>query len=315
MRKLKIRNTLLFFVLALTSGCNTFFEEDISNRTIAILSPITGLETEIASQTFWWKTVDGASNYRLQIVSPSFGSTEVLILDTLVSADKFTVILYPCVLEWRVRAENSVYQTDWTIGKLQIYSTSDLTRQKVNLLSPGLITKTKNIRFQWGGVSNAKGYSYVAYKELWDGIFETVPTKVDTTFIDKVLDDGKYVWGVKAKNPISESLYSQKSLIVDTTPPPMPVLSSPADSSVVTNTTVVFSWTSSDMTSGISQDTLKIFSDKSLTNMVRYIARDSRSAEIIFTSHSVYYWTVCSVDKAGNTGKASNAFILTITKQ
>lgn len=312
MRKLKIRNTLLFFVLALTAGCNTFFEEDISNQTIKLLSPTTGIETEIASQTFWWEKVDGASDYRLQIVSPSFVSTEVLILDTLISSDKFTVILYPSVLEWRVRAENSVYKSDWTIGKLQIYSTSDLTRQKVKLLSPGLITKTKNIRFQWDGVSNAKSYTYIAYNDQWEGILAVTPTIVDTTFYEKDFSDGKYVWGVKAKNPTSESLYSQKSLIVDTTPPAMPVLSSPVDSSVVTNSTIVFTWTSSDLTSGISQDTLKIYSDKSLTNLVKYMASDSNSAEISFTNHSVYYWTVCSVDKAGNAGNASSVFTLTI---
>ncbi|HEY3390350.1 MAG TPA: hypothetical protein VGK38_12300 [Prolixibacteraceae bacterium] len=312
MRKMTIRNITIFFALVLIAGCKTFFEEDISNQTVTLLSPGSGTETEIASQTFWWEKVEGASDYRLQVVTPSFESTETLILDTLISADKFTFTLYPSVYEWRVRAENSAWQTQWTKGQLQIYSTLDLTRQKVNLLSPGLIINTKSIRFQWDGVTNAKSYSIVAYKDQWDGISAVTSTKVDTTFFENELNDGKYVWGVKAKNSISETLYSQKTLIVDTTPPTVPDLSSPSDSSAFTNTKVSFTWSSSDLTSGISQDTLKVFSDKSLTNLIKSVATDSKAAEITFTNHAIYYWTVQSVDKAGNAGKTSDSFLFTI---
>jgi len=312
MRKLKIRKSLLFFTAIAIVGCKTFLEQDISNQTIVLLSPLKGTETEIASQTFWWEKVDGANNYRLQIVSPSFDLTEVLILDTLVATDKFTVNLYPSVLEWRVRAENSVYQTNWAVNKLKIYSTSDLTRQKVNLLSPGTVTNSKNIRFEWDGLYNAKNYSFVAYKEKWEDNLEVTPTMIDTTFFMKEFGDGKYVWGVKAKNLTSETLYTQKSLIVDTTPPSMPVLSSPSDSLIVTTTMVEFTWSSSDKTSGIAQDTLNIFSDKSLTKLVKSVITNSKNAEISFANRSVYYWTVRSVDNAGNVGKKSDPFIFTI---
>ncbi len=312
MRKMTIRNIAIFFALVLIGGCKTFFEEDISNQTVRLLSPASGTGTEIASQTFWWEKVEGASDYRLQVVTPSFESAETLILDTLISADKFTVTLYPAIYEWRVRAENSAWQTQWTKSQLQIYSTLDLTRQKVNLLSPGLITNIKSIRFQWDGVLNAQSYSFVAYKDQWDGVSAVTSTKVDTIFFEKELNDGKYVWGVKAKNPVSETLYSQKTLVVDATPPVIPDLSSPSDSSAFTNTTISFTWSSSDLTSGISQDTLKVFSDKSLTNLIKSVATDSKGAEISFTNHAVYYWTVRSVDKAGNAGKTSNAFRFTI---
>jgi len=312
MRKLIFINTAFILVLVAIAGCKTFFEEDITNQTVKLLSPTTGTTTEIASQTFWWEKIDGASDYRLQVVTPSFNSAEDLVLDTLVSTDKFIAVLYPSIYEWRVRAENSVYQSKWTTGQLQIYSTLDLTRQKVNLLSQGLITNTKNIRFQWDGVLNAKSYSYVAYKDKWEGVLAVTSTKVDTTFFEKELNDGKYVWGVKAKNAISETLYSQKTLTVDATPPTIPVLSAPSDSAVVSKTTVSFAWESSDLTSGIGQDTMKVFSDSLLTKLVKSIVSDNKVAEISFTNHAVYYWTVRSVDKAGNAGKASNVFHFTI---
>lgn len=312
MKKMTIRNAALFFALVLIAGCNTFFEEDISDQTVKLLSPTTGTTTEIASQTFWWDKVDGASDYRLQIVTPSFDLSEVLILDTLVSTDKFTVTLYPAVYEWRVKAENSAWQTQWTKSKFQVYSTLDLTRQKVNLLSPGLMSITKNNKYQWDRVNNAKSYLFVVYKDQWDGDYAVTPTKVDTTFFEKELSDGKYVWGIKAKNTISETLYSQKTLIVDTTPPTIPELTSPTDSAAITTTTISFAWKSSDPTSEIAQDTLKIFSDAALTKMVKSMVSDSKSAEVTFTNHTAYYWNVRSVDKAGNAGKASDAFYFTL---
>jgi len=312
MKKTTIRNTALFFALVLIAGCNTFFEEDISDQIVKLLSPTTGTTTEIASQTFWWDKVDGASDYRLQIVTPSFDLSEVLILDTLVSTDKFTVTLYPAVYEWRVRAENSAWQTQWMKSQFQIYSNLDLTRQRVNLLSPGLMSNTKSNRYQWDRVNNANSYLFVVYNDLWDGDYAITPTKVDTTFFETELSDGKYVWGLKAKNSISETLYSQKTLIVDTTPPTIPELTSPADSALVSTTTISFAWKSSDPTSGIAQDTLKVFSDAALTKVVKSVVSDSKSAEVTFTNHTPYYWTVCSADKAGNAGKASAPFYFTL---
>jgi hypothetical protein len=312
MKKMTIRNTLVFLVLLVISGCKTFFEEDITNQTVALLSPATGSTTEIASQTFWWQKLEGDMKYRLQIVSPSFDSSEVLILDTLIASDKFTVVLYPSVFEWRVRAENSVWQTKWTTGELEIYSTLDLKRQKVNLTSPGAMTNKNSNRFGWEELYNAEDYSFVVYQDQWDGILAVEPTKVDGTFIEKELIDGQYVWGVKAENSTSESLFTQKTLIIDSTSPTKPILALPSDGSTVTNLTLSFSWNSSDLTSGIARDTLKIYADKSLTKIVKTIVSDSKNAEISFTDKTVYYWTVRSVDMAGNAGLTSSAFSFTV---
>lgn len=312
MQKTTIKNITLISLLFIVAGCKTFFEEDITNQAITLLSPATGIETDIASQTFWWNKVEGAKSYRLQIVTPTFNSSDALILDTLISSDKFTNVLYPSAFEWRVRAENDGYQTQWAINKLLIFSTSDLTRQKVNLIAPGTISVSENIRFQWDGLYNAKNYSFVAYKDKWEGILEVAPTSVDTTFLEEKLNDGIHVWGVKAKNSNSETLYAQKTLIIDKTPPVMAVLSLPSDSSLSTKTTILFTWTSSDLTSGISQDTLKVFSDKNLTKLVKSVVTDKKETEITFTDRIVYYWTVRSVDKAGNVNSASNAYRFTI---
>ena len=313
MRKLiNIQRISLFFVLLLFVGCKAFFEQDITNQTVTLLAPTSGVKTEIASQTFLWEQIDGASDYRLQIVSPSFDSIRVMVLDTIISTDKFSYVLYPAVFEWRVRAENSVYQSSWAMGKLQVYSTTDLTGQKVNLLAPGTITNCNTVNFQWDILYNANHYTLVVYKDLWQGVPAVSPTTVDTTFLTSTLTDGNYIWGVKAQNSTSETLYSQKSLIVDSTPPTQPVLSAPSNGSVGTSMTISFTWNSSDLTSGISQDTLKVYSDINLSTLVKSVATVSKNAQITFTNPAVYYWTVRSVDKADNVSLTSNAFSFTI---
>ena len=312
MPKLTSGNTFIFLALLVMAGCNTFFEENITNEIITLLSPTPGIKTDIASQTFWWEKLDGATSYRLQIVSPAFDSTEIVLLDTLISTNKFTYILYPSVFEWRVRGENNGYLTSWANGKVQIYSTTDLSRQKVNILSPSLITNFKSITFKWDKLYNAKNYYFVIYNDQWEGIPAVTPIQVDSTYFEKILRDGNYIWGVKAKNLTSETLYTQKNLIVDSTAPTKAVLSSPADSSVTSGTTILFKWNSLDLTSGIAQDTLKVFSDKNLTNLVKFVASDTKGAEISFTNRTAYYWTVRSVDKAGNVSQTSNTFSFTI---
>jgi hypothetical protein len=290
----------------------SILEKDISGQTIKLLSPITGTTTEIASQTFWWEKVEGATYYRLQIVSPSFDATEKLILDTLVSKDKFMVTLDPSGYEWRVRAENSAWQTQWMKGQLQINTILDITRKNVNLLYPGLVINTNTIRFQWDNVPNAKNYSFVVHKDQWDGDYAVTPTLVDTTFLVMGLSDGKYVWGVKAQNSMFETPYSQKNLMVDATAPLIPVLISPSDIAKVNKTLISFQWKSSDLTSGIAQDTLKVFSDSLLTKLVKSVVSESQQAQISFTDSTAYYWTVRSVDKFGNVGATSKAFRFTI---
>jgi hypothetical protein len=317
MKKSAIRSTTLMFISVFIAGCNTFFEQDISNRTVNLISPAAGISTDVKSQTFLWESVDGASQYRLQIVTPSFDSAKVLVMDTLLmdttgTANKIKVTLYPSDFEWRVRGENSAWKTNWTTSRFEIYSDSDLTRQKVNIVSPGLITNTTYNGFGWDQLNMADSYSFVVYKDRWDGILAVQPTLMTTTFLGIALSDGKYVWGVKAKNPSSETPDMQKSLIVDTTPPAIAVLTSPSDSSVVIGTTISFVWNSSDMTSGIAQDTLKVFSDKGLKSLVKSFVSNSKTATISFTDHITYYWTVRSVDNAGNVSKVSSPFKFTI---
>ncbi len=312
MRKVRIKNIALALSILVVSGCQTFFEEDITDQKVLLLAPGNNIETDIATQTFWWNQIEGASNYRLQVVTPSFESVESVILDTLTEANRFTKALYPSGFQWRVRAENSGFITDWSERKLLVYSTSDLTRQSVNILSPGTITNNSSVRFEWDALYNAAKYTVIVYNSQWDGVVAVQPTSVTSSFWSKSLEDGHYVWGVKAENADSETIYSQKSLTVDSTPPTVPALKNPVNKSSGTNSKVQFSWYSFDKTSGIAHDTLAIYTDKELTQLVKSVVTNQQSAEISFNNRSTYYWTISSVDQAGNSQKSASSFSFTI---
>ncbi|GET24702.1 hypothetical protein [Prolixibacter sp. NT017] len=315
MKTNRILNTILGMTLLVAmAGCDSFFEDDISNRTVELVSPADQVETDILTQTFYWDVVKGASSYRLQIVTPSFANAENLVLDTLVTDNKYTYSLFPAEFEWRVRAENSVYQSGWSSSHLTIYSSDDLTRQKVQLVSPhdAKITNSTDISFVWDALYNADNYQIAIYKGSWEGETVVAPVSVDGTSYEGTLSEGTFFWGVQAQNQTSETSYTIQSMVIDQTPPNVPVLTSPENNATVASTSVQFAWNSSDSGSGIAQDTVKVYSDKNLSTLVDAVASSDQQAQITLADRTTYYWTVLSVDKAGNVGARASVDTLTV---
>jgi hypothetical protein len=315
MKTNKTLNTMLGIILIATmAGCDSFFEDDISNRTVELVSPADQVETDILTQTFYWDVVKGASSYRLQVATPSFANSENLVLDTLVTDNKYTYSLFPAEFEWRVRAENSAYHSGWSSSHFTIYSSNDLTRQKVQLVSPhdGKITNSTDISFVWDALYNADNYQIAIYKGSWEGEMVVAPVSVDGTSYEGTLSEGTFFWGVQAQNQTSETSYTIQSMVIDQTPPNVPVLTSPENNSTVTSTSVQFAWKSSDSGSGIAQDTVKIYSDGSLSTLEKAVASSDQQATIDLTDRKTYYWTVLSVDKAGNVGAQASIDTLTV---
>jgi len=118
---------LLFLVLM--TGCEDVFEKNISSEQVILLTPPDSLVSTIVLQNFWWKEVPDADFYKLQIASPSFIHIRQLIADTTLYGNKFNCSLLPGTYEWRVKAANFGYETPFTINRLIIDSTSDISHQ------------------------------------------------------------------------------------------------------------------------------------------------------------------------------------------
>lgn len=300
-----IRYFCAFMLLLSLWACSDFLEEDIEDDILVLLGPGEGVSTETQSSTFWWEELKGASSYRLQIARPNFTAMEALELDTLITDTKFLQTLFPSDFAWRVRAENSGYQTAYTKRTLTILVPTDITKQKVVLISPAAnaATSTKSIDFTWETLSIAQNYTFEIKKDNWEGESVDDAVLTDKLKLSMELEEGKYVWGVLATDIIkAESTpYATRSLYVDLTAPNVPVLTSPATSASVTGLSQDFQWTYTEENELTTVSyTLQIASDKDAKTIVKEIALDGKSYTYAFAEVGTYYWRVKAVDKAKN---------------
>jgi hypothetical protein len=297
---------ITLFCLAIIAGCSVFFEKDIENKDMKLLSPADSLRTKISTLTFWWESLDGASNYELQVVSPNFKAIEKLLLDTVLTDNKFLYSLSPGKYQWRVRAYNGGYTTDYFYRTVQIDSTLDLTSQEVILLEPAenYYTKKSSVVLKWSKLYNATEYMIDVKSPDWNGsrIASTRITTYDTTKVE--LTEGKFAWGIRASNNESVSGYSHRNILVDQTAPSKPTLALPASSATVTSWPVSLSWTRVTDSGSPLYDSLLVASDSVFTesSIKLAIPVDDQSYSLDLKNKGYYYWKVKTCDKAGNSG-------------
>jgi len=303
-------------LLILVTGCDEFFEENIEKDRISILAPADGTETEIVTQTFWWERMKGATGYRLQIFSPSFGAIEVLLADTLIKGDKFETTLYPGDFEWRIRGENSAYFSEWSVAKLSIFDSDDLTRQTLRLRTPAknAFLNISETVFSWDRLNNANHYELKVYRNGWGQNLLMEQSGLTTNQFEISLDEGELWWGVRAVNSISQSLFSNQRLVIDRTPPVVPSLILPVNNAALSDSTVVFKWNSSDPPWNLVVDSLFIFEkiNSQGNKLYHKAAYTNKTATVKLYRGKSYLWQVKSKDQAGNESGLSNSLNISV---
>lgn len=111
---------LLIMVFLLFSCEELINEEDISEVNVQLLAPTNNTVIRQGNVSFNWKELSGADEYKLQIATPNFISAIQIVLDTTLSKNSFIKNLEVGNYEWRVRAENSAYETDFTTHALAV---------------------------------------------------------------------------------------------------------------------------------------------------------------------------------------------------
>ena len=108
-------------LLVLLVSCEDILEvEDISNKTVIVLAPSDTSTLNITDINFSWDSVEDAEHYKLQIASPNFESANQIVLDTTITATSFNQTLELGNYEWRIRAENSGFETNYTTQSFTI---------------------------------------------------------------------------------------------------------------------------------------------------------------------------------------------------
>lgn len=291
-------------LIVFTAACSTWQEEQINEEVVEIFVPRDSLQTDIATQLFYWYHVTGATKYELQIATPTFNQIDRLILDTNVTGNQYEFTLSPGSYEWRVRAFNGSSTTDFTVSRLYIDSTLDLTNQTVVLLNP-LDRDTSNLgtySFKWQKLYNADSYQFELFQPDRFGQLIHSQEVVSENLNYSPQTEGAFEWRVKALNSNSQTIFFEREFYRDATPPLAPNLQSPPNNAMLTSATINFSW-QSDHTGSSNKDTLFLSTDSSfgaLPYAKYYSPNEVAVADTLSTG--VYYWRVRSYDKAGNIG-------------
>lgn len=302
------KKLLRMWMLLMVVSCSTWQEPQIDNEVVEIFIPRDSLVTDIATQLFYWYGVEWALKYELQIASPNFARIDRLMLDTNVTDTKFEFTLPPGEYEWSLRAYNGSSSTGYTVHKLYIDSTLDLSNQTLVLMKPAdRDTSNRGLYlFEWQNLYNADYYRFELYQPNIGGQLITSREVQSDTLKYRPQIEGAFEWRVKAINSGSQTTYFNREFYRDATPPQAPVLTSPPNDDFINNGIVDFTWNSSSEGGASIRDSLFLNTDSTfaLKPYARYSTQKGE-LQVDTLSSGTYYWRVRSYDKAGNIGSWS----------
>lgn len=310
---MKLRGLILLLLICSIS-CEeggVLFETDISNSYVSIVAPTQGSEIASNSIQFTWDTVEGATEYEIQVATPNFENAAQVVLsnrDTLTSAQlEIAVGNY----EWRVRAFNSAYNTPYSNAKFKVTPVENFSDNVVILLDPqnNTISNSASQTFSWQAVPGATLYRFQLLNT--ENAIITEQTTSATT-VENKLEDDNYTWQIRAENGLENTLYSSNSLFIDTVLPNVPVPTSPEDNSEFTNNEITFTWTREPINGSLEKDSLFVYEDELLTNLL--FKKEVISPHIETLENNTYYWNLRSFDEAGNSSATSTTFSFMINK-
>lgn len=270
-----------------------FVDANITNQTIQLMAPANGVNTSVQGQIFWWDQLTGAEQYELQVVKGSFAYAVQLMLDTIVTKNKFSFTLYPGTYQWRVRGMNGGGNTMYSTNTLIIDTAASMASQTVILVSPpnnSYSNKSSNT-FTWDSIFGATKYRIQIINQSNSSII------IDTTFkgisYTRQLPQGTFTWQVSAQNASSSSPFTAWTLTVDTAALSAPNLISPANDTVLTKETFTLSW-SNGSGSGSVKDSVYIYSNASMTTIIKDTLTSLTTFKDSLTT-GTYYWRVRSI--------------------
>lgn len=311
MKKTHKYNVLLFLFSLFLFACNDFIETDIEKETVKLLTPGNNLTTVQLTHTFWWDWIDGVEEYNIQIVEGTFSSAISFVLDSTITANKFTYTLYPGNFQWRVKGLNNGYETMYTTYNLVIDSTLDISSLSVILSTPSdnFITNNDNITFSWNSLLNSDDYLLEVHQTSWSGGIVYGPQVEVNVSHNTTLLEGTYIWGVQGRNSTSNTStsFSTRTLTIDTTPPNPVVLNLPTDNATLTNIYNSYSWTQGSNIGTALTDVIYFYDDAAGTTLNKSIQLNVGITTVQDSlGIGTYYWAVQSTDEAGNIGGFSS---------
>ena len=102
-------------------ACDAIIEVvDISDKTVSILAPTNNSVIDTTAVTFTWNAIEDTEQYKLQVATPTFENASQILVDTIIAKTNYSKTLEAADYQWRVRAENSDYQTVFTVNSFTV---------------------------------------------------------------------------------------------------------------------------------------------------------------------------------------------------
>jgi hypothetical protein len=292
-------------LLILIASCQSLFEEDISEQKVTLLSPPDGHTSYKEQQKLWWSEVEGASKYKIQVVSPNFEYMGRMLVDSFVSQTEFDYTFYPDTFAWRVKAVNEVYETEFTSAYFIIDSSPRPQEVSLRLPANNLITNSESITFKWLEVDNVDNYRFFVNQgeeEIFQEVLFTNSISMpDASNSFPNLGEGIFQWQVRSENENGWSEKTSRNLTIDRTAPSAPIITKP---SVNNDSVTEFSlaWYHPNMSGTAVTDSLLVFNDSLGTR--EYLRLEVSDTTFTYSAerNSWYVLRVKSVDAATNEG-------------
>jgi hypothetical protein len=309
MRKTRIQLASLLVALGTIISCSEIlFETDISESFVNILAPSNYSEIPSGTISFNWESVENADNYNIQIATPNFENARQILADSNVVGTSFQWQLLPDVYEWRIRAQNSAFETEYFSNFLTVTQAEDFSSQEVILLTPPdkYVTNESEQTLSWESVKDANEYRVLIYQPNENGTLIDDQITSNTSIVFEFAD-AEFTWQVRAQNSTQNTLYYSRTLLVDTVNPNDVTLIDPTNNSVEDGGPITFKWGREDIVGSKEFDSLFIYNNLALSNLVWEGKSSTKELEVDL-EEDTYYWVVKPFDEAGNKGSQSAVF-------
>jgi len=127
-----MQRILLLLIAISFCSCDDIIEvTDISNDQVTLLAPLNNTVVADSLVNFNWNSVNEAESYLVQIATPNFENASQIVLDSVIVIDtSFTGtsvsrMLLDNTYEWRVKAFNSDFETDFSLSRFRVETPSN----------------------------------------------------------------------------------------------------------------------------------------------------------------------------------------------
>lgn len=311
MLKDNLKLLLVIGLLIILTGCEDILEEDISKDFVQTINPKLNDTILGNSVNFTWIMVEGADEYLIRVQD----ERGIYYMDSLVMGNNFLVPLEPGNYQWRIRAENSAYQSEFSESiNFTVLASDDLAYNQVFLDIPvnGYYTNQTEVVFAWQ--SNEFADKYRFQLQMLNGSQQVLIDQNDiteTSYSPESLvfeNDGKYKWRVQAINNFSQTRFSERIFYIDRQSPKTPTLSQPDNQFQSIYKAIDFSWKRISEEGEVSKISygFELSDDNSFSNIISNQTLQDTTLTYTFDDYGTFYWRVKSIDRAGNSSQYSN---------